>query len=193
MRLAGGAAALTGLIAAVVLLPAREPATAAVTVTIPRARAAQLVAATSGTAATEICARWVRKHASSMPRSIRKHALHYAQRFVLSGGAERGARSCLTQRSITKLVREPLEGRRAVAQVVLIACATRHFRSRFAAWHRKRNLPVSFRLRRRASRSLARSRAGGSRAALSGYVGRRGYALPRQAVSRRARRICWRR
>jgi hypothetical protein len=122
IRLAGGAAALTGLIAAaVVLLPAREPATAAVTVTIPRARAAQLVAATSGTAATDLRAMGEEARLINAALPFANAPLHYAQRFVLSGGAEdqRRALLCLTQAVYYEAAYEPLEGRRAVAQVVL--------------------------------------------------------------------------
>jgi spore germination cell wall hydrolase CwlJ-like protein len=121
-RLAAGAAALTGLLAAgAILLPAREPAAAAVTVTIPRAQAAALVQATSGTAATEMRAVGEDARLINATLPFANAPLHAAQRFVLTGGKEdeRRALLCLTQAVYYEAGFEPLEGRRAVAQVVL--------------------------------------------------------------------------
>jgi spore germination cell wall hydrolase CwlJ-like protein len=121
-RLAAGAAALTGLLAAgAILLPAREPAAAAVTVTIPRAQAAALVQATSGTAAAEMRAVGEDARLINATLPFANAPLHAAQRFVLTGGKEdeRRALLCLTQAIYYEAGFEPLEGRRAVAQVVL--------------------------------------------------------------------------
>jgi hypothetical protein len=121
-KLAVGAAALTGLVAAAaVLLPAREPAAAAVTVTIPKARAAALVEATSGTAAVDMRAVGEQARLINATLPFANSPLHSAQRFVLTGGKEdeRRALLCLTQAVYYEAGFEPLEGRRAVAQVVL--------------------------------------------------------------------------
>ena len=120
--LAAGAAALTGLIAAgALLVPAREPAAAAVTVMIPKAQAAALVQATSGTAATDMRAVGEDARLINATLPFANSPLKSAQRFVLSGGAEdqRRALLCLTQAVYYEAGFEPLEGRRAVAQVVL--------------------------------------------------------------------------
>ena len=120
--LAAGATALTGLIAAgALLVPAREPAAAAVTVMIPKAQAAALVQATSGTAATDMRAVGEDARLINATLPFANSPLKSAQRFVLSGGAEdqRRALLCLTQAVYYEAGFEPLEGRRAVAQVVL--------------------------------------------------------------------------
>lgn len=120
--LAAGAAALTGLVAAgALLVPAREPAAAAVTVMIPKAQAAALVQATSGTAATDMRAVGEDARLINATLPFANSPLKSAQRFVLSGGAEdqRRALLCLTQAVYYEAGFEPLEGRRAVAQVVL--------------------------------------------------------------------------
>ena len=121
-RLAAGALALTGLVAAgAVLLPAREPAAAAVTVEVPAAKANALVEATSGTAATDMRAVGEEARLLNAALPFASSPLHSAQRFVLSGGAEdeRRALLCLTQAVYYEAGYEPVEGRRAVAQVVL--------------------------------------------------------------------------
>ena len=121
-KFAAGAAALTGLVAAgAMLLPAREPAAAAVTVMIPKARAAALVQATSGTAAVDMRAVGEEARLINATLPFANSPLRSAQRFVVSGGAEdqRRALLCLTQAVYYEAGFEPIEGRRAVAQVVL--------------------------------------------------------------------------
>ena len=121
-KFAAGAAALTGLVAAgAMLLPAREPAAAAVTVMVPKARAATLVEATSGTAAVDMRAVGEEARLINATLPFANSPLRSAQRFVVSGGAEdqRRALLCLTQAVYYEAGFEPLEGRRAVAQVVL--------------------------------------------------------------------------
>jgi hypothetical protein len=116
------ACGIGGLVAAgAVLLPAREPAAAAVTVMIPKARAAALVEATSGTAAVDMRAVGEEARVINATLPFANSPLHSAQRFVLTGGAEdeRRALLCLTQAVYYEAGFEPIEGRRAVAQVVL--------------------------------------------------------------------------
>jgi spore germination cell wall hydrolase CwlJ-like protein len=118
----GGAAALIVVGAVGVgLLTARQPATAAVTVTIPPARASALIEATTGTAATEMRAVGEEAKVINATLPFASAPLHSAQRFVLSGDEtdERRAQLCLTQAVYYEAGYEPLEGRRAVAQVVL--------------------------------------------------------------------------
>ena len=118
---AGAVLLLGGVSAAVMLLPAREPATAAVTVAIPPAKAAALIQATSGTAMTDMQAVGDQARVLNAALPFANGPLHQAQRFVLSGGDldQRRALLCLTQAVYYEAGFEPLEGRRAVAQVVL--------------------------------------------------------------------------
>jgi hypothetical protein len=119
---AGAATAVVGLVAlSVVLLPTREPAGAAITVAIPKARAAALIQATSGAAATEMRAVGEEAKVINAALPFANGPLHSAQRFVLRGGAtdEQRALLCLTQAVYYEAGYEPLGGRRAVAQVVL--------------------------------------------------------------------------
>lgn len=120
--LAAGAIVLVGSItAAVTLLPAREPASAAVTIAIPSAKAASLIQATSGTAMTDMRAVGDQARVINAALPFANGPLHEAQRFVLSGNDldQRRALLCLTQAVYYEAGFEPLEGRRAVAQVVL--------------------------------------------------------------------------
>ena len=120
--LAGGAAVAIGLVAVgVALLPTRQAASAAVTVMIPKARAAALIQATSGSAATEMRAVGEEAKVINAALPFANAPLHSAQRFVLSGGAtdEQRALLCLAQAVYYEAGYEPLGGRRAVAQVVL--------------------------------------------------------------------------
>ncbi|MFL6829724.1 MAG: cell wall hydrolase [Sphingomicrobium sp.] len=124
LRVAGLAAAAgsTAVIAAlaIALLPAREPANAA-TVILPPARVAALVAATSGVAANEMQAVGDQAKLINAALPFANGPVRSAQPFALSGGTldERRALLCLTQAVYYEAGFEPLEGRRAVAQVVL--------------------------------------------------------------------------
>lgn len=120
--LAAGAIVLLGSItAAVTLLPAREAASAAVTVALPNAKAASLIQATSGTAMTDMRAVGDQARVINAALPFANGPVHEAQRFVLSGNDldQRRALLCLTQAVYYEAGFEPLEGRRAVAQVVL--------------------------------------------------------------------------
>ena len=120
--LAAGAIVLLGSItAAVTLLPAREAASAAVTVALPNAKAASLIQATSGTAMTDMRAVGDQARVINAAFPFANGPVHEAQRFVLSGNDldQRRALLCLTQAVYYEAGFEPLEGRRAVAQVVL--------------------------------------------------------------------------
>ncbi len=122
LGLAAGAIVLVGSItAAVTLLPARAPASAAITVEVPNARAASLIEATSGTAITDMRAVGEKARVINATLPFANGPLHQAQRFVLSGDEldQRRALLCLTQAVYYESGFEPLEGRRAVAQVVL--------------------------------------------------------------------------
>lgn len=122
-RLAPAAVLSLGLAAAgVTLLPPREPATAAtVTTTNRTAKGADLVEATTGTAATDMEAVGDQAKVINAALPFASGPLHAAQRFVLTGSAldQRRALLCLTQAVYYEAGFEPLEGRRAVAQVVL--------------------------------------------------------------------------
>ena len=117
----GGVALLGAATAALVLLPARQPASASVTVTIPPTRAAALVEATTGTAATKMQAVGDQARILNAAMPFANGPLHSAQRFVLSGNDldQQRALLCLTQAVYYEAGFEPVEGRRAVAQVVL--------------------------------------------------------------------------
>ena len=116
LGLFGGAAALLGL------LPARDPASAStVTVMLPQARGAALVEATTGAALTEMRAVGDEAKVINAALPFANGPVHVAQSFVMSGDDldERRALLCLTQAVYYEAGYEPLEGRRAVAQVVL--------------------------------------------------------------------------
>jgi spore germination cell wall hydrolase CwlJ-like protein len=103
------------------MLSARQPASAAVTVEIPKARAAALIQATSGDAMTDMRAVGDQARLLNAALPFANGPLHSAQRFVLAGSDldQRRALLCLTQAVYYEAGFEPLEGRRAVAQVVL--------------------------------------------------------------------------
>jgi hypothetical protein len=112
---ASGAAALS-------LLPLREPANAAsVTLKIPAARPTYLVAATSGAAISDMQAVGQQAQIINAALPFASGPLHSARRFVLTGSDldQRRALLCLTQAVYYEAGYEPIEGRRAVAQVVL--------------------------------------------------------------------------
>jgi spore germination cell wall hydrolase CwlJ-like protein len=123
MRLAGITAAAATLAVAgalVALLPAREPANAA-TVALPPAKAAALIQATTGAAANEMQAVGDQAKMINASLPFSSGPLHSATPFALNGSDldERRALLCLTQAVYYEAGFEPLEGRRAVAQVVL--------------------------------------------------------------------------
>jgi spore germination cell wall hydrolase CwlJ-like protein len=110
------------LAAAVTLLSTREPAAAASpAIAIPKTKTAALVQATSGTAATDMQAIGDQARIINAALPFANGPLDAAQAFVLSGSAldQRRALLCLTQAVYYEAGFEPLEGRRAVAQVVL--------------------------------------------------------------------------
>ena len=106
--------------AVLVLLPARQPAGAA-TVTLPPAKAAALIEATTGDASVEM--RAVGEQAKLINASLpfASGPVRSARPFEVSGSDvdQRRALLCLTQAVYYEAGFEPLEGRRAVAQVGL--------------------------------------------------------------------------
>jgi len=117
------AAALTtagGATVAVVAL--QQPASAArVTVPVPPAAASALIEATSGTAANQMQAVGDQAKIINAAMPFASGPLHIARPFDLSGTSldQQRAELCLTQAVYYEAGFEPLEGRRAVAQVVL--------------------------------------------------------------------------
>ena len=107
------AAALT-----VALLPARDPANAA-TVALPPAKAAALVQATAAATNFEAVGEQAKLINAALP--FASGPLHSARPFAVSGTDldQRRAQLCLTQAVYYEAGFEPIEGRRAVAQVVL--------------------------------------------------------------------------
>lgn len=120
--LAGTAALLTVSAAGAGLLSMREAATAAtVTVNVPAAKAAALIQATSGSAVTDMEAVGDQARIINAALPFTNGPLHAARPFVISGSAldQQRALLCLTQAVYYEAGFEPVEGRRAVAQVVL--------------------------------------------------------------------------
>src|SRR6476661_7898206 len=116
VTLFGGAAALLSL------LPARDPASpSTVTVMLPQPRDAALVEATTGTALTEMRAVGDEAKVINAALPFANGPVRSAQSFVMSDDDldERRALLCLTQAVYYEAGYEPLDGRRAVAQVVL--------------------------------------------------------------------------
>lgn len=107
------AAALT-----VALLPARDPANAA-TVVLPPVRAAALVQATAAATTFEAVGEQAKLINAALP--FASGPLHSARPFAVSGTdvEQRRALLCLTQAVYYEAGFEPVDGRRAVAQVVL--------------------------------------------------------------------------
>jgi spore germination cell wall hydrolase CwlJ-like protein len=119
--IAAGTFALLGAATAIIaLLPAREPANA-LTVALPKARPASLVEATSGSALTDMQAVGDQAKIINAALPFANAPLHAAQSFAFAGSDidQRRALLCLTQTVYYEAGNEPLEGRRAVAQVVL--------------------------------------------------------------------------
>ena len=114
------AGSVAAVAAAITLLPAREPANAA-TVTLPPARVSALIAATTGAQANEMQAVGDQAKLINAALPFAGGPVHSARPFELSGNNldERRALLCLTQAVYYEAGFEPLDGRRAVAQVVL--------------------------------------------------------------------------
>ena len=119
--LAGGAVSVS-LAAAVMLMPLRDSAQAAsVTVAMPAAKAAALIDATSGTAAVAMQAVGEQAKVINAALPFANGPLNAARPFEAKGSDldQRRALLCLTQAVYYEAGFEPVEGRRAVAQVVL--------------------------------------------------------------------------
>jgi spore germination cell wall hydrolase CwlJ-like protein len=122
--LAFGAVMAAGLGAALLSIraPAQEVAAAGPQVTIALAKAQALVAATSGPASVQVQAIGEQAKLINASLPFSSSPVEAARPFLLSGGAatdyER-ALLCLTQAVYYEAGFEPVEGRRAVAQVVL--------------------------------------------------------------------------
>ena len=121
--LAIGAAALTTAGAATLAIVAiQQPASAArVTVAVPAAVQASLVQATTGAAANDMQAVGEQAKVINAALPFAGGPLHAAQPFDISGSNvdQQRALLCLSQAVYYEAGFEPLEGRRAVAQVVL--------------------------------------------------------------------------
>ena len=118
---AGGLAAVALGATAVALLPMGQRAdSATVTAQLP-SKASALIMATSGAAATDMRAVGEQAKVINAALPFAKDALHSARPFELTGTGvdERRALLCLTQAVYYEAGYEPIEGRRAVAQVVL--------------------------------------------------------------------------
>jgi spore germination cell wall hydrolase CwlJ-like protein len=117
------ALALVALAAGLVigLLSARDPANASVTVAITPTKAAQLIDATSGSGATQMQAIGDQAKLINAALPFASGPLNAAQPFAASGSDidQQRALLCLTQAVYYEAGFEPVEGRRAVAQVVL--------------------------------------------------------------------------
>jgi spore germination cell wall hydrolase CwlJ-like protein len=106
---------------AIGLLSARDPANASVTVAITPTKAAQLINATSGTEASQMQAIGDQAKLINAALPFASGPLNAAQPFATSGSdlEQQRALLCLTQAVYYEAGFEPIEGRRAVAQVVL--------------------------------------------------------------------------
>jgi len=106
--------------AAIMLLPAREAATAA-TMGLPPARAAALIEATTGAEANAMRATGEQAKLINAALPFVNGPVPSARPFEVSGSDidQRRALLCLTQAVYYEAGYEPIEGRRAVAQVVL--------------------------------------------------------------------------
>jgi hypothetical protein len=113
-------AAIVAAIAGFVLFSERAPASAA-TFELPPAKAAALVDATSGVAATQMRAVGDQAKIINAALPFAGGPLHAASPFAMKGSDvdARRALLCLTQAVYYEAGFEPVEGRRAVAQVVL--------------------------------------------------------------------------
>ncbi len=106
---------------AIALLSARDPANASVTVAITPTKAAQLINATSGPEASQMQAIGDQAKLINAALPFASGPLNAAQPFAASGSGidQQRALLCLTQAVYYEAGFEPIEGRRAVAQVVL--------------------------------------------------------------------------
>ena len=113
-------AAIAGFAIAAGLFPGRTPASAA-TFELPPAKAAALVDATSGAAANQMQAVGDQAKMINAALPFVGGPLHAASPFALKGSDvdARRALLCMTQAVYYEAGFEPLEGRRAVAQVIL--------------------------------------------------------------------------
>ena len=113
-------AAAAVLATLVIILPAREPANAA-TVMLPPARAASLIDATTGAGANRMQAIGEQAKLINAALPFAGGPLHSARPFAATGSDVDQGRAllCLTQAVYYEAGMEPLDGRRAVAQVVL--------------------------------------------------------------------------
>ena len=117
-----GAGIAASVASAVILMPLRESAQAAsVTVAMPAVKAAALIDATSGSAAVDMQAVGEQAKVINASLPFSSGPLQVARPFDVSGSDldQRRALLCLTQAVYYEAGFEPLEGRRAVAQVVL--------------------------------------------------------------------------
>ena len=121
--IAAGTLALVGTGSAVFsLLPGRDAAASStVTMPLPPARGAALVDATTGSALIDMQAVGDQAKIINAALPFANGPLHSARSFIMSGDDtdQRRALLCLTQAVYYEAGNEPLEGRRAVAQVVL--------------------------------------------------------------------------
>jgi hypothetical protein len=106
---------------AIFVSPLGGPASATITVQVPPARAASLLEATTGPGANQMEAVGDQARVINAALPFTAGPLHAARPFELSGTDldEQRALLCLTQAVYYEAGFEPLEGRRAVAQVVL--------------------------------------------------------------------------
>ena len=106
---------------ALALFPLGEPAGATVTLKVPPARGAALIQATTGAGANDMQAVGEQAKVINAALPFTSDPLHAARPFDLKGSAVDAQRAllCLTQAVYYEAGFEPIEGRRAVAQVVL--------------------------------------------------------------------------
>src|SRR5690349_15579048 len=122
LKLIGGAVLAIVALVAVALLFARDRADAStVNIKFSSAKAAQLIEATSGAKANDFQAIGDQAKVINAALPFAGGPIHAAQPFALSGTDldERRALLCMTQAVHYEAGFEPVEGRRAVAQVVL--------------------------------------------------------------------------
>ena len=119
--IAAGALALVGAGSALVGLLPTAGSASTVTVSLPQARGAALVEATSGTALIDMRAVGDQAKLINAALPFANGPLQTAHSFIVSGSDtdQRRAVLCLTQAVYYEAAYEPIEGRRAVAQVVL--------------------------------------------------------------------------
>ena len=106
---------------ALALFPLGEPAGASITLQVPAARQSALVQATTGTEANDMQAVGEQAKVINAALPFTSDPLNAARPFDLKGSELDGRRAllCLTQAVYYEAGFEPVEGRRAVAQVVL--------------------------------------------------------------------------